>query len=315
MHALGEVADVLGRSPSIALYEEVRETLPELRLPPNGTIRRWLGGSWNDCLRRALLDAVADGDFAARPIGLNDRFDDEDIFEALRQCVNELGYAPSITGYLGWARRPDVRERSGRRPVSYKPFERFGGFRNVLVAAGLLDDEGARYAVNGRALPLRYAYTAEDISNALQLVATRLKRSPRPSDYQKERLRLRAEREAEASDPLPTVDVIRKRYGCWNAALEKAGLAPLAQPGQPHLGTRRPSYTDEEKLDWIRQAWTVVGEPFTGYAYKHWRRKALVETGATIPCLPVIERTFGGWRRARDLALPAPPRVTEDADD
>src|SRR4249919_3347885 len=54
-HALRDVADVLGRSPSIALYEEVRQTLPELRLPPNGTIRRWLGGSWNDCLRRTFL--------------------------------------------------------------------------------------------------------------------------------------------------------------------------------------------------------------------------------------------------------------------
>jgi hypothetical protein len=305
VHALREVADVLGHSPSIAAYEEVRQTLPELRLPPNGSVRRWLGGSWNACLRRALLEAVSDGDFAARAIGLNDRFEDEETFEALRQCVNELGFAPSITAYFGWARRPDVRERQGRRPLSYKPFERFGGIRSALVAAGVLGENEARHAVNGRLLPLRYAYSEQDICSALQLIAKRLGRSPRASEYEKERQRARAEwRASGETEPLPTVDVIRKRYGYWNAALEKAGLTPLAHQNLPHLGTRRPVYTDEEKLDWIRRAWMKVGEPFTGYAYKHWRKEALVETGEAIPCLPVIERTFGGWKRARELALP-----------
>jgi hypothetical protein len=294
-----------GHSPSIAAYEEVRQTLPELRLPPNGSVRRWLGGSWNACLRRALLEAVSDGDFAARAIGLNDRFEDEETFEALRQCVNELGFAPSITAYFGWARRPDVRERQGRRPLSYKPFERFGGIRSALVAAGVLGENEARHAVNGRLLPLRYAYSEQDVCSALQLIAKRLGRSPRASEYEKERQRARAEwRASGETEPLPTVDVIRKRYGYWNAALEKAGLTPLAHQNLPHLGTRRPVYTDEEKLDWIRRAWMKVGEPFTGYAYKHWRKEALVETGEAIPCLPVIERTFGGWKRARELALP-----------
>jgi hypothetical protein len=81
---------------------------------------------------------VTDGDFASRPIGITDRYDDDVIFAALGECTSDLGHVPSLTEYLGWAHRPDVRERPGRRPRSYKVFERLGGFRTALTAAGLL---------------------------------------------------------------------------------------------------------------------------------------------------------------------------------
>jgi hypothetical protein len=64
-----------------------------LGLPPDGNLRRWLGGSWNDGLTRALLDAVTDGDSAMRPIGLNQRFEDGEVMSALRECADELGSA------------------------------------------------------------------------------------------------------------------------------------------------------------------------------------------------------------------------------
>lgn len=117
VHALKVVADVLDHSPSVKDYRAVRNALPELSLPPDGTVRRWLAADWNTCLRRWFLDAVDDGDFASHPIGFSDRFEDEEVLAALRACANELGHAPTITEYFQWARRPDVRE--GPEPCSH----------------------------------------------------------------------------------------------------------------------------------------------------------------------------------------------------
>jgi hypothetical protein len=292
--AVREVAELLGYSPSIKDYRAARVALPELKLPPDGTLRRWLGGNWNECLRRALLDAVSDGDFASRPIGMSDRYADAEVLAALRDCAAELGHAPTVTEYLAWARRPDVRQRAGRRPTSYRPLERFGGIRKALEAAGVVGEREAAYSADGRVLPLRYRYDDADIRNALVTVAQRLGRSPRPSEYQHERQRVRDDGpSSRENSPLPTIDVIRKRYGSWNAALSKAMLRPLEHPSEPHLGRVRPSYSDDDKLGWIRQAWQDVGEPFTGAAYKLWRRRVVDATGVAIPCLPTIERTFG----------------------
>lgn len=302
---LHEVAEILGRTGSLKEYRAIRARLPELGLRPDGTIRRWLAGSWNECLKRALLDTVTDGDFVARHVGVNDRFEDEEILQALRECSSELGYAPAMTEYLRWARRPDVRERPGRRPLSYKPFERFGGIGKALVAAGVISKNGGRYAANGRVIPSGYRYDDQDIIDALLMVARRLGRSPRPSEYERERQRIYAELLANGEiRTLPTVDVIRKRYGFWNAALAKAGLAELEHSGEPHLGLRRPSYSEAEKLEWIRRAWAELGEPFTATSYKRWRLKEIAKTDAAVPSLAILERTFGGWKHARARALP-----------
>jgi hypothetical protein len=306
VRALREAAEILGKSPSIKEYDGIRASLPDLKLPPNGSVRRWLGGGWNDCLARSLLETIAaDGDFASRPIGLNERYADAEIFDALRECVSDLEHVPSMTEYIQWARRPDVRGRSGRRPSSYKVFERFeGGFRAALTAAGLIGEGDARVAINGRALPSRYRYRDEDITRALLKVAERLGHSPRPSEYERERARIHDALALGEVRPLPMVQVISRRYGCWNAALEKAGLNPVSDPSDPTLGNGLKRYTDEEKLEWIRRAWTACGQPFTAAAYKRWRAETMRRTERPIPCLPNIERTFGGWTRACDLALP-----------
>jgi hypothetical protein len=312
--ALRDAAEIYGHSPSIAEYRALRRALPELGLPPDGTIRRWLGGGWNECLARAFLDAVADGDFASRPIGITDRFDDDVIFAALSECTSDLGHVPSLTEYVAWAHRPDVRARPGRRPRSYKVFERLGGFRVALTAAGLLGDGEARYAVNGRVLPSRYRYHDEDIATALRTVARLLGRSPRPREYQNQRRRLTAEAPSRGEiTTLPAVDVIRKRHGDWNTALARAGLEPVESPWEPHLGKHAPAYTEEEKLDWIRQAWSACGEPFTANTYKRWRLGVIKDGETPVPCLATLERTFGGWREACERALPS--RVLSEGGD
>ena len=162
--ALREAADVLGHSPSVKEYRSLRRELPELELPADGNVRRWLGGGWNDCLQRALLDAVTDGDFASRPIGLTYRFSDEEVFAAVRECWTDLGHVPTANEYGQWARRPEIIDRPGRRPRGYRNFKRLGGFRKVLFKAGVISEDESRLAADGRALPVRFSYTQEAVS-------------------------------------------------------------------------------------------------------------------------------------------------------
>lgn len=63
------------------------------------------------------------------------------------------------------------------------------------------------------------------------------------------------------------MDVIRKPRH-MERRLVKAGLERVDDPRMPHLGQARPQYTEEEKLEWIRRAWTELGEPFTCVAYQ-----------------------------------------------
>ena len=122
--ALHDATDVLGHAPSLPEYRHLRSTLPELELPQDSNIRTWLGGGWDRCLARAGLDAVSDGDFAAHPVGLTDRFNDEDVLAAVRECTHDLGHAPASTEYFPWARSPEVMARAGRRPRGYPAFKR-----------------------------------------------------------------------------------------------------------------------------------------------------------------------------------------------
>src|SRR5829696_3994986 len=183
VRALHQAAEILGHPPSIKEYRSLRIERPELRLPSDANVRRWLGGGWNDCLRRALLEAVSDGDFASRAAGLTFRYRDEEVFAALRECRDDLGHAPTLSEYCQWSRRPDVLARPGRRPRSLNVFQRCGGFRAALAKAGVIGEREARFAADGRPLPIRYSYTREDMIGALRGVARLLGRSPRPTDY------------------------------------------------------------------------------------------------------------------------------------
>jgi hypothetical protein len=191
--ALHDAADVLGHSPSVGEYRQLRVALPELDLPPDPSIRSWLGGGWNDCLRRSLLPAVADGDFASKEVGLTYRLKDEEIFAALRECNEEFGHPPTASEYMQWARRPDVIARPGRRFRSYRPLERLGGFREALVKAGVIQADEARFGADGRLLPTSYAYDEAEMKTALLLVADRLGKAPQAGEYQRERDAIRTE--------------------------------------------------------------------------------------------------------------------------
>jgi hypothetical protein len=55
INSLRFAADILGKAPSQREYRRLADESSELGLVPESSIRRWLGGTWNDCLRRALL--------------------------------------------------------------------------------------------------------------------------------------------------------------------------------------------------------------------------------------------------------------------
>jgi hypothetical protein len=302
--ALRQAAELLGYSPSVKEYRRLRRQLPDLKLPPDGSIRRWLGGGWNDCLTSSLLDAVSDGDFAAPRRGINERYSRKDIAQALRECAADLGRAPTLTAYLHWARRPDVSDRPGRRPRSYHPFDRIGGFRVALSAAKVIDDDAARVGSDGRVLPLRYSYSEPEMKSALRCVAERIGRSPRPTDYVRERQRISEEAFAAGKvHGLPSPEVLRKHFGSWNAALAAVELEPVATPFRPFRANPRPTYSLDEKLEWLRRARIEVGEPFTEQAYRNWREERLSVEGA-IPSAFTLAKAFGGWVKARERALP-----------
>lgn len=306
---LRDAADILGHSPSVKEYR-LLQAQPELNLIPDGTLRNWLGGKgWADCLSAALLDSVSDGDYVSTSNGT--AFSRDEIHVALRDCRDALGRVPVWTEYVSWARRPEVRALPGRRPRGIHPFLRFEGYQACLVAAGVLGTNDVRYGSGGRVIASVFAFSAEERLEALRYIAGRLGHSPRTVEYQKERNRVHQQGVADRP-PLPTVQTIMKSFPTWDDALIAAGLPPLGGRATGVKGKsnpRRPFWTREEKLDFVRQAWIDKGQRLTKLAYRAWRDEliaAAVERDQVlwIPAEETIAGTFGGWRRAVALALP-----------
>jgi hypothetical protein len=227
------------------------------------------------------------------------------VLAALRECAESLKHPPSMPEYMQWVRHPEVAARPGRRPRSYHPFQRLGGWRHGLIKAGVIAEDDVRHGVDGRPLPRRYAYSTPEVTEAVRSVADRLGRSPRPGEYSRERERIWEETKAKGDmHLLPTTDVVRRCFGSWNAALSAAGLETVDHPVPPFTGRKRPAYSPEEKIQSVQRAWRDVGEPFTARAYVEWRRSQ-VERGLEIPSLAVLTKTFGNWGAACRAALPA----------
>jgi hypothetical protein len=289
--ALREAAEHIDHSPSIYEYWRLVIERPELGWPKDGSIRRWLGNvSWNDALRRALLETVADGDFVVKPQGHD--FLLEELVDAVRACVEECadqfssGF-PTLHQYTAWARRPEVAGRPGRRPRSNGPFRRFGGYYEVLKAAGLLVDGQALPKGEQCIRPSSLSYKPEDYAAGLRELAERLGGvSPRVAAYQAERKKIQAESLA-AGEPrtIPASSTILKWFSTWDDALEAAGLERLGGRATrtSNALSRSPllrRHTEERKLAAVREAWEVMGEPFSAQAYTRWRKEEMTKAAA-----------------------------------
>lgn len=312
--ALHESTDLNGdESPSQSRFRDLRERNPDRGWPDDRRIRAWLGvQTWNEALSRAHLPEVADGD--AVVIQLGPAFVRDELRDAVRSCSTDLGFVPSWTEYLAWARRPDVRARPGRRPQSQGPFERTYGddfWTKALVDAGLVSGTGTAGGAEGRIRTAAYFATDERIHKDLRLVAKRIGRSPRTAEYTGERARIYAETAAEGRPKaLVSYATIQKRYGNWDAALVAAGLEPLGgrHTGKKtgpkgRTGRRTP---DEVILDALREAYAEIGEPFTQPSYSAWREDEILRDPRRkreLPCYCTIQKHFGTWAAACAAAL------------
>lgn len=306
--SLRDAADVLGQSPSLYEYRQLREHSPELGLASDTNIRRWLGGTWNDCLRRALLDAVSEGDFVTRAV--TGGFTEEELVASIREYMADHdGRVPTWPHYVAWARSPIVRERPGRRPLSHTPFSRLGGYREILLRNELVSAREMRLDGRGRVLPLKWRFNDDELRAAVTKVAEELARPPRETEYRRAR---------EKSDALiPSVSTLTNRFGgSWRSVLESIFGSGASEVGGPIAAARGKTspYTDEEMTEAVRRGWYDVGEPLSKNAYRTWRRAKLKEASdagdeTRIPNAEVIARRFGGWPEAIEAALPRGVRI------
>ena len=257
-------------------------------------------------------------------------FTDAEVCEALRDCAGDLGFTPSLSDYLGWTRRGEVRERDGRRPTSQGTFTRlFGSYAKALIAAKLVNGEAGAAAIvrGGVVRSASYFVSDQAIQEGIQEVAAVLGRSPRVTEYERERLRVSRESVA-AGEPrsLPSYGVIQRRYGTWDAALVASGLQALggrhtqSNKMGPRAERAEPQISDAHMLDDIREAHLEVGEPFTVEAYKSWRSRTLKDArdrgeDRQIASQHTIWKRHGSWDAAKKAALSEGVLVEEPAAD
>lgn len=221
--ALREAADELGKSPSVNEYRHLRKTaFPQW--PPDGSIRDWLCGGWNEVLKRAHLEALPDD----APITVEGQhsFTREEVIQGLRECAEELGRTPTFHNYLNWARSPKVKNRPGRRTTSQNVFVRiFGGFIAAKAAAGLAD-EGPPGAPSSRLQRTgkQYRWSDGDFMNALTEAAEVLGEDRLPSSCEYIRIRQELiEASTEAAEKgcarvMPALNGFQRRFGSWRKA-------------------------------------------------------------------------------------------------
>jgi hypothetical protein len=281
---------------------------PEQQWPPAATIRRWLGGGWNDCLKRAYLDPVPDGDLVVAAIG--PRFSDEEMKKALRDCAHDLGKIPTRSVYVAWAKRPDVIRRPGRRPQSHMVFNRLGGFPDALAAAGLdddrtLDELGLPRDVIGRKRLAAYRVTDEAIADAVREIAARCARVPRTTDYVRERELVHRE-SIEAGEPrhLPSYGSIIARYECWDAVLVAAGLLQ-ADPLRRANGKK---FEDDDIDNAVRRAGEAIGDAPDSSAYRSWHASLPEDERERTPTEATVRRRRDTWSKALAAVYGRDPR-------
>lgn len=300
--ALHEARRVFGKSPSVREYKALRRKHPEWGWPDPRSITRWLGvRSWNDALVRLRLEPVLEGDVIEGAIGPVYTIDE--VIQALRDCAADLGRAPTITDYLAWQRRPDVRDRPGRRPGSTWVFNRiFAGFPQARIAAGLV--EGDPTAAHPSDLLLRtanYRVKDEQILDDIRYVAARTEGHLTGTVYDRERRLVYQETKALGRPrALAGVGTIYRHFRTWPAALEAAGLAPERRVPPPGARSRA-RLTREQMLHALSEAFEATGGRLSVKRYWEWRTHQLArdpDKAALLPGEVTFFRRFGGWTKA-----------------
>lgn len=147
--------------------------------------------------------------------------------------------------------------------------KRFGGWEKALIAAGLEHKySGRSVSEKMRSQKAKYL-TNEQVLEEIQSVARILNRN----SITTEDLRINSESISEA--------IIRRRFGSWEAGMEKAGLKVSEN--------YRRRFSDEEYFENLLHVWTHYGhQPLL---------RELNEAPSEISS-SAYENHFGGWRKA-----------------
>lgn len=292
--ALRETAKLLGHSPSINEFTDLRGRHPEYGWPHPSRVRAWLGSnSWNVALERAGLQACAKDVIIRERVGA--RFSRDSLIKHLQLAAVEFEGAFTFEQYSHWARRPDVVGRHGLLARSLQTFIRvFGSWSEAFKAAGLREDD---VLVDKRGVTryARHAYERSDLRKALSLAAEELGQTPTIVEYKMLRAKLREE----DGKLLPSVSAIRRPFGDdWVAACMDAGLG---HPGEAATAT----FSDEEMVRFVAQA--LRDGHATLRSYDAWRDQILEAAARSgqklrVPSSTSIRKRFVSWANAVEAA-------------
>jgi hypothetical protein len=306
IRCIAEVSAVAGEWHSMGEYEAVRKMNPSWDLRSARQLLRWLGvSSWNEARAEAGLAAIPEPDTLAREVA--QEFAADELLAALRDYHADNGELPTMTQYMGWARRTEVRRRPGRRPFSTNPFVRmFGSFGEALQAAGLVSDDVDPTLAAMVARTTRISVPDTEIVGDILAVSERLGCVPLSTDYFKERKKMQDEgREDGRRVVMASLPFIRRRFGSWGGALKAAGLDPTeARQRRTKSGSvrvRRPYWSREQCLAAVRQSVAELGLPGSARSYDGWRLHQIRSNpmrAYELPAVSTILRFFSPWREA-----------------
>ena len=191
------------------------------------------------------------------------RYTDDELLDLLRRAAAELGHTPGADEL----RRMEGYPRTG----TYQ--RRFGSWSEAVRKAGLVPrPRGVK------------RFTDDELLDLLRMAAVKLGRTPRVI-------------ELKGMDDYPSPVTYTKRFGSWDDAVRRAGLAPRSRVWR--------RYTDEELIDALQRAAGELGRAPTS--------KDLERTKG-LPAPLTYQTRFGSWSNALRAAgfTPGRSRYTDE---
>lgn len=241
IRSLRRVAEVAGGELSPDIYRHVRRELVEAGEDVaefNAVSRHF--GSWRAAKEALSLSEVTtalkiEARFRSRQMGRQRTFRLEELEEALKRCVDDLGRIPLLSEYDEWRQRELALQRTRgevRRVPSTGVFRRrHRTWEGALIACGYSPED---VYVRLEPRPERRSrlakvdrYSEATLRDTLERCARELGRPPLVDEFEEWRQR-ELKRTRANTVLLPSNSPYRRRWGTWERALLHFGFAPEA---------------------------------------------------------------------------------------